>query len=1241
MRLSSYFFLCCLIVATGCTSDPDPGWTQADGHRWRPVAPGGFFEHTGFESLDSSKTSVSFANNLADSSVARNRNYTNGSGVAAGDVNGDGWVDLYFGQLDGPNRLYLNEGTGSFSFREATEEAGVAHADHYTTGVTFADVDGDGDLDLLVASMHEGVTLYLNDGTGHFERKKNSGLEKGNGSTTLALADIDSDGDLDLYVTNYKEKSAKDIFEPQERTFEETVRETPSDTTERYALREPFDEHYDIIYPRLRSPDRRELGARDALYLNDGDGTFTKVSAPRKRFQTATGEPLGLKKDWGLAAKFQDLNGDGAPDLYVCNDFWTPDRVWMNQGDGTFRAIGPRAIRNFSFSSMAVDFSDVDADGHLDAFVTEMLSVERRRRARQQISYDPRDPEVGDLRYQPQHMRNSLYLGRQDDTFAEITYFSDTEATGWSWTTRFLDVDLDGYEDLLVSTGHAHDVLDLDTQEKISRMVRTNTEMEEPTIFKYPRLPLRNQALRNQGDRTFTETSADWGFTTEDISHGLATADFDRDGDLDLALNRLNAPAALYHNTATQARIGVRLQGRAPNTRGIGAKLCLTGGPAPQTRQMEAGGDYLSSSAPHVVFAATSGALHQLTVTWPSGATTTIDSVRANRIYEVQQPEAASAPPSTDSARSDPVSATPIFRDVSGRLDHTHHETFYNDFGVQQLVPIRFSRLGPGVSWLNLDGTGTDDLVVGSGKGGWMGMFTNGGEGQFTRQRGGEPLSDPALGDQTTILGWTTTNGTHLVVGTSNYQQGQAQAPSAYHYRFQDGDTTLVQRFQGIRSATGPLAAADYTGDGRLDLFMGGRLKPAQYPENARSRLFTNEGGTFRLDRQNSQRITGMGLVTSAVFVDYDRDGDPDLLCGRAWDSLVLLENQDGRFRNVSAEVGLAEHKGWWNGVTTGDVNNDGRPDLIATNWGTNSRYQLEDDRPLKMFYDDFDHDRSPEVVEAHYDSDIGGYVPYKHFYSFYKTIPSFRQRIDSHTDYATASVSDLTGRPAGDIPAKEITTLKHTVFVNTGDGFTARPLPPKAQFAPAFYAGVADFNNDGNEDLFLSQNLFALPKLTPRQDAGRGLWLRGDGTGDFTPVSGTQSGIKIYGEQRGAALGDFNHDARVDLAVSQNGAATKLYQNQTPEQGLQVRLQGPPANQEAYGSSVRVVYQDGSKGPLRPIQAGSGYWSQNSAVQVLGTAKAPAEIEVTWPNGQQQTAPISPDQHTVVIKHPKAGAGS
>ena len=381
-------------------------------------------------------------------------------------------------------------------------------------------------------------------------------------------------------------------------------------------------------------------------------------------------------------------------------------------------------------------------------------------------------------------------------------------------------------------------------------------------------------------------------------------------------------------------------------------------------------------------------------------------------------------------------------------------------------------------------------------------------------------------------------------------------------------------------------------------------------------------------------------MVTSAVFVDYDTDGDSDLLLGRAWDALVLLENRDGRFYDVSEEEGLAGKEGWWNGVATGDLNNDGRPDLVATNWGRNSRYQLTDGRPIKMFYDDFNGDRQPEMVEAHYDKSLDGYVPYKNLYGFSQAIPSFRKATDSHAEFARSTVSDLTGRPAKELSSKEISTLRHTLFLNTDDGFEALPLPPKAQYAPAFHAGVADYDNDGHDDLFLSQNMHAVPKLVPRQDAGRGLWLRGDGTGHFTPVDGSASGIKVYGDQRGAALGDFNRDARVDLAVSQNGAATKLYQNRTPERGVRVVLRGPPANRDAIGASLRVVYADGTKGPRRSVQAGSGYWSQNSAVQVLGTARTPARLEVTWPDGRTTTVELDAGQHEVAVAHPALRGG-
>jgi len=1219
------------LAVGGCREAPSaaPTWTQEDGHRWADLrSPDG--EEPGFELRPSSETAIRFENRLTDAEIDSNQHYMNGSGVAAGDVTGNGWPDLYFARLNGPNRLYENQ--GGFRFRNVTDSAGVAHPNHYSTSATFADMDGDGDLDLLVGTMHEGVTGYLNDGDGHFSRWSRPPLESGKGTTTLALADVDGDGDLDLYVTNYKERSAEDIYARHEIATENIVRRDQTDGRVRAEIRPPFDEHFALVGTGdVRGP--AETGEVDALYLNDGDGHFQAVDSLETRFRDPRGRPLGLEPEWGLNASFRDFNGDGRPDLYVNNDFWTPDRIWINQGGGVFRAIDSLAMRNQSFSSMTVDFSDVNRDGALDLFVTEMLSPEHSRRLRQ---YTPKGPASTDaITTRPQYNRNSLYLNRGDDTYAEIAYSADVEATGWSWATRFLDVDLDGYEDLLVNTGFPHDVQDMDSRREMGR--RMQRRPEKRFITEYPSLSLPNVAFRNNGDRTFSRMGKDWGFSTQDeVSHGLATADFDRDGDLDLAVNRLNEEAALYESRAPAPRIAVQLSAPPPNTQGIGATITLEGGPgagAPQRRELTAGGDYLSSSAPTVTFAAApDSALHTLTVRWPGGTESVLDSVRAGRLYDVQHPSRSSGltSDSTDVAPG-PETVSPVFEEASDRLGHTHHENAFDDFQLQPLLPIRLSRLGPGTSWIDFDRDGDEDLFIASGEGGRMGIFENDGAGTFTERALG-PLTDTAAVDQTTVLGWPTEAGTHLVVGTSNYESRQSKRPSARHYLWSDGEIVSSQSLPGDWSATGPMAAADYDGDGDLDLFVGGRVIRAQYPWDASSRLFENRDGEFVLDESNADLLSGIGLVTGAVFTDYDGDGDTDLLLSRAWDSLKLFRNDDGTFRDITEAVGLDQYTGWWNGIATGDFTGNGRPDLIATNWGTNSPYQLDTERPLRLYYADFNRDRRGEIIEAYYDPDAGGYVPRRKRGAFRSTPVPLSTQAETYRQFARSTIPELLNVGENRRPSvKSINTLRHTLFRNEGDTLVAQPLPPEAQYTAAFHAEVADFDADGREDLFLSQNLFSVRPKLPRLDGGRGLWLDGDGTGHFEPVPGHVSGVRAYGEQRGAALADVNDDGRVDLVLSQNDASTTLYLNRSEGQGLRVRLTGPPGNRAGVGGSVRLLYENGTAGPRREVQVGGGHWSQGSTEQVLGRSGPVASIEVRWPTGRVDTMAVSEEPPTVL----------
>lgn len=1195
-------FTVLLTLFIGCSSSPEPVWNQENGYRWAELTQG-FFGKTGFSQLPSSQTNIIFRNDVREKLKQENRHYLNGSGVAVADVDNDGLVDIYLAAIDGQNKLYKN--LGDFQFEDITDQAGVAHKGFNSTGVVFADVNADNNPDLLISSLSDGNSLYLNNGTGQFTLKKDSGLGESHGAHTMTLADINGDGHLDLYITNYKIRTVRDIFSARELSMQNTVKVVDGELQ----ILPSFDEFFTIV-ETAEGSFRNEKGEPDELYVNLGNGHFERVD-PTHYFFDENGTPVGLAPDWGLTATFRDVNKDGHPDLYVTNDFWTPDRFWINRGDGTFQKIDREAIRSMSFSSMGVDFSDINRDGHLDFVVTEMLSRNHSSRAQQSSEFLP------EYEGRTLHNRNSLYLNRgdYDPNFAQIAYYSGLEATEWSWATTFSDVDLDGYEDLIVATGFTNDYQDMDTQ-----IAMYDADMENTRgggdILQYPRLELANKIFRNNGDLTFSDKSNEWGFDNEDISMGMALADLDNDGDQDVIFNRLDDEATLYENRSNNARIAIRLKGISPNTQSIGAKVELTGGEINQSKEIVAGGNYLSGSHQQVVFAAKGDKTdYTIAITWPDGSKSVIHDVSANRIYEIDQATMQSFKNESETDTRNEV--RPIFTDRSAEINHYHHENSYDDFKFSPLLPQKLSRFGPGMAWIDTNGDEFDDLLITSGKDGQPALLMNEGGENFT-SGALSSFTEIAPGDQPSIAGWTEDKAVRFVVGSANYEQGNPSVPSAFVYS--TDEDAQVQQIPGILSTTGPIAAADYTGDGYVDLFIGGRFKPGQYPVDADSRLFRNNQGRFEFDEQNSRLLSGVGLVTDALFADITGNGHQDLLISTEWETLKLFENRGNRFVEITEEVGLSSYKGWWNGITIGDFTGNGLPDIVAINIGLNSAYQIHDNHALRMYYDDFNWDGRLDILETYFSDEMGSYVPRRKLHEF-ESVPTILSNVSTHGEFATASIEEIFGQSFNEVPFKEINTLEHMIFVNTGDEFEPKPLPPEVQFSTGFYAGVADFNNDGNEDLFIGQNFFGFPKSTPRLDTGRGLLLKGDGDANFESVPGSLSGIKVYGEQRGAALGDFNQDGRTDLAVSQNNGQTKLFENRDERAGIRIHLVGPPSNRNGVGASVRLEYRSGEKGPARFIQAGGSYASQNSYVQVIGLSKtdSPAVIEVTWPDSSVQ----------------------
>ncbi len=1213
---------------------PPLAWHTEAGYRWRELrvlSSGG----PAFSELTPSRTGIRFTNTVNLDSALWNRHLAQGGGVALGDVDGDGLPDVYLTSNEGANALYRN--LGDWRFEDITTNAGVALTGRHSTGAVFADVDGDGDLDLLVSTLGGGVALFVNDGHGVFtERTAAAGLASQAGSMTMTLTDVDGDGHLDLYVANYKTRSAMDVYPPQERAFNRVVREIGHN---RFEVVPKFRKDYRVVdRPEYGLVSMQQRADPDGFYLNDGTGHFTLVPWTSGRFRDETGKPLAAVPEYfALSAKFTDVDGDGAPDLYVCDDFEDPDFLWLNDGRGTFRAAPRLALRNTSNSSMAVDFSDVDRDGHVDIFVADMLGRGPRRKT-QIPTHTPLPKLIGQIDDRPQWQRNTLLWNRGDGTFAQLGSYAGIEASDWSWDAQFLDVDLDGYEDLLVTTGHLWDIMDADTWERI-RTTFTALQWRRE-LAEFPTLAVPSVAFRNNRDLTFTEVGREWGFGAENaISHGMATADLDGDGALDVVVNRLGTPAAVFRNLASAPRVAVRLRGRAPNSAGAGSKIRVLGGPVPvQEKEVVLGGGYLSGSDPLYSFAAGSAQELTIEVDWRRGGRSVIHGVKSNREYEIREPAITPSLRPGSALVPSPQAPTPApwFRDVSAQLGHHHVETPYNDWARQPLLPQALSQLGPGVTWYDVEGDGDEDLLITSGRGGSLAYYRNDG-GRFTRVNLHLPT---APYDETTVVPLPAGNGgTVLLVGQSSYEsQTPAEAaavPSVVEVvPASDAITPIVP---GDVSSIGPLAVADVDGDGDVDLFVGGRVLPGAYPKPASSRLFRNESGRFVLDDINTRLFQSVGLISAAVCSDVNGDGWPDLILAPEWGSLKLFLNDHGRLRDASTEWGLDRVVGRWNGVTTGDLDGDGRLDIVATSWGRNTSHHVDPAHPLLLYYGGFTASGRVDMIEAQYDDRVHGIAPLTPLRRLMTTLPWLRPGTRAFTTYANATLQDVLGHGLEGVQRLEAATLDHVVFFNRGGKFAAAPLPAEAQFAPAFYVGVADFDGDGHEDVFLAQNFFLTELETPRYDAGRGLLLVGRGDGTLAPVPGQVSGITVYGDQRGAAFADYDGDGRLDLAVSQNGAETKLYHNEHARPGVRVRLVGGAANPHAIGALLRIVYE-GSRGPAREVHGGSGYWSEDGAIQVLGVEadKRPVAVWVRWPGGRETQVPLEAGAREVIARAPR-----
>ncbi|MEE2614397.1 MAG: VCBS repeat-containing protein [Verrucomicrobiota bacterium] len=1166
----------------------------------------------GFSLLSAKATGVQFTNTLARVRMM-NANLLNGAGVASGDVDGDGLCDIYVCSLDGENGLFKN--LGGWKFKDISREAGVGASGMSSTGASFGDLDGDGDLDLFVSSCGGPNALFINDGKGKFSNQtKAAGLEAPKiGSTSVAMGDIDSDGDLDIYVTNYGETS---VLRSGGKVTVRTVNGKEV-VTGRYSNR-----------IRIVKGNFVEVGEPDFLYLNDGSAKFVKVDWLDGNWLDEVGKPI-KKEFWdlGLSVMIRDINQDGLPDIYNCNDFQTPDRLWINKGNGKFQLVNEMAIRHRSYFAMAVDFADINRDGNDDFFVADMISPKHLLEMTQIGVTNPFAKPIDESIDRPIIHRNTLYVNRGDNTYMETANYSGVAATEWTWGSTFMDVDLDGLEDLLIANGHAFDTQDLDTIERTSKLGSLPVSQSRKKIFLFPPLAVPNMIYRNIGSLQFNEVGKDWGFDSKNVSHGISLCDLDNDGDQDVVVSCLNANVLVYRNNTTAPRLSVVLRGANGNTRGIGARITVRGAAHVQSQEMIAGGRYLAGDQPLRTFAAGKADKLSIEVGWPRGTRTIIDGVKPNYAYEIHEKN-------TQTKQVAESNLELMFTDGSDQLNHVNAEAPSDDFYRQPMLPRRLSESGPGIVLFDWNGDGHEELFFGNGAGGNIIAYKNETDRGLVRLN--EPaFEQPLLGDALGLAGWVDANGKRaLIVAVSNHDFPEPVVPSLHLFRPGVAAPEIIELPSKNHSDIGSLAVADIDGDGDLDVFVAGRSVPGQFPKPASSWLLRCGPAGLELDKKQLPTFANIGMVTAAVFAQLDSDPFPELVLATEWGAIRIFKNNVGTFTDITKAWGLDQKLGLWQTLAIGDFDNDGRLDIMAGNWGLNSHLKHGKERVPYLVHGDIGGDGFYDAIEARFDIASRRLLPRHRMVTLDLIFPFLRERFPTHRRYGGATIQQIFSGQLANAKLLKVTDLESVILLNRGGKFETRPLPVEAQLTPVMGAAVADFDGDGNEDLFLSQNYFAVRVEDYRMDAGEGLLLRGNGQGAFTTKFGYQSGIKVFGEQRGCVIGDLNRDGRPDLLVAQSKARPKLYFNSTGKAGLKLSLNGSVSNPNGQGASVRAIFDNGSKGPARLVGGSSGRYSQGGTSQILGGAKSISALEVSWPRGKRTRVKVTDTTKPLVLSN-------
>lgn len=1076
-----------------------------------------------FSLLTTEETGISFRNEIENQknfNIFKYRNFYNGGGVAIGDINNDGLQDIFMTANMGQNKLYLNK--GNLKFEDISESAGIAGNKPWSTGVAMVDINADGLLDVYVsnAGNMEGNNhdndLYINNGDLTFiEKASEYNLAQTGFSTHATFFDYDKDGDLDAYILNNSNIPVSSLGYAEQRD-----------------VRAQDWENVPHIF----------RGVGDMLLRNDGD-TFKDVSEEAGIYGSLIG--------FGLGVMVTDINHDLYPDLYVSNDFYERDYLYINNQNGTFTESIKDYTNHLCLSAMGVDISDINNDGLQDIFITDMLP-EQEERVKAVMEFEGYN--VFNLKqkkdFHQQYIQNTLQLNNGNGTFSEIAYYSGVEATDWSWAGLIFDMDNDGYKDIYVTNGINHDLTDLDfvdffANEIVQKLALTGKKTAIDSIIeKMPVKPLSNYAFKNNKDLTFKNASEDWGLYHLGMSNGVAYGDLDNDGDLDIIVNNVNMEAFLYRNNTEQFTdnhyLTFNLKGDDKNTFAVGTKVKLYANNKEFFQELIPSRGFQSSMAYPLTFGL--GNLKQVDsarVIWPNNQTTFLSNVKTNQTLKLNQSKATSI----YKPQKKKTHSTWLTEVASSNLK-THKENSFSDFDFEGLIANKLSQEGPAIAKGDFNGDGNEDVFIGGAKNQKAHLYFHEGEGRFT-EKSESSFSKDAIFEDTAVAFFDADGDEDLdIIVGSGGNESLDKNQSGLRLYFNDGKGNFSKSTQSLPQPltnVSVITPNDFDGDGDVDLFIGSRSVKSVYGINPKHLFLENLGNNNFTDATEkvAYHTKDAGMITDAIWTDLNKDNKADLITTSDWGTVNIFYNNGKQL--VKQQTSLDSLGGWWNTVYAKDLDKDGDQDLVLGNNGTNLHYKPEGDSVLKIWINDFDNNGTIEQIITKQKN--GKDYPIHQKRELTGQLVSLKKQNLKASDYAKRAIDELfLPQLLTSAIVKEVNTSKSVIAINNGNNkYTIKALPNRVQFSCVCDVECIDLNNDGHLDLIMAGNNYEFKPQFSRIDASYGDVLLGDGNFNFEWQDYDKSGFFVKGEVKHILpVKDKNGNTYVITAI--NDSTPKLF---------------------------------------------------------------------------------------------------